>query len=115
LVAGAAAVRTAALVAGPAAVRAAVLVAGSAAVRAEAIASVAGICHAAVVETGTPSAEVPEDSMDPVHAATAEWAPPASDLEGEVEAEEALVAAAEVLAAEVPVVAAAGADRESYP
>lgn len=107
--------RAAALVARAAAVRAAALVAGAPAVRAEAIASVAGICHAAVVETGTPSAEVREDSMDPVHAATAAAAPPASDLEVEVEAEEALVAAAEVLAAEVPVVAAVGADRVFNP
>jgi hypothetical protein len=90
-------------------VRAGALVAGPAAVRAEAIASVAGICHAVVVETGTPSEGVREDSMDPVHVATAAAAPPASDLE--VEVEEALVAAAEVPAvAEVPVVAA-GADR----
>jgi hypothetical protein len=85
---------------------------------------VAGICHAAVVE-GTPSVEGPEDSMDPVHAATAAAAPPASDLE--VEVGEALVAAAEVLvaedleveealvaaAADVPAVVAAGADRGS--
>jgi hypothetical protein len=96
---------------------------------------VAGICHAAVVE-GTPSVEGPEDSMDPVHAATAAAAPLASDLAVEVgealvaaaevlvaedlEVEEALVAVAEVLAAEVPVVAApvvaaVGADRGSNP
>jgi hypothetical protein len=80
LVTSAAAVQVAALVAGPAVVRVA-----SAAVRVEQIASVAGICHAAVVETGAPLAEVEEvDSMDPVHVATAAAAPPASDLEVEV-------------------------------
>jgi hypothetical protein len=122
LVTWAAAVQVAALVAGPAVVRVA-----SAAVRVEQIASVAGICHVAAVETGAPLAEVEVDSMDPVHAATAAAAPPASDLEVEAEAsdlevevEEALVAAAEGLAAEVPVVAvpvvvAAGADRGSNP
>jgi hypothetical protein len=130
------------LVVGSAAVRAAALVAGPAVVRVEQIASVAGICHAAAVETGAPLAELEEvDSMDPVHAVTAAAAPPASDLEvgveealvaaaevlvaEDLEVEEALVAAAEVLVAEVlvaevpvvvaPVVVVVGADRGSNP